>query len=45
MPHTFLPVLGSQAMNSPRLPPGPGLLTTIAPTYGWPAWYFTSTPS
>ena len=24
MPHTFLPVAGSQAMNSPRFPPRPG---------------------
>ena len=32
MPHTFLPATGSHARNSPRLPPGPALLRTMAPT-------------
>jgi hypothetical protein len=28
---------GSQAVKAPRLPPGPGFITTSIPTYGVPA--------
>src|SRR5262245_32753439 len=45
MDQTMLPLTGSNAMNSPRFPPGPGYILTFAPTYGVPSMYETSSPS
>src|SRR4029079_13412584 len=37
--HTFLPATGSQAMNSPQLPPGAANRFISMPSYGVPAMY------
>ena len=42
MPHTFSCLTGSQAINSPRCPPGPGFGGNSLPRYSAPRLYWIS---